>query len=751
MLGLLLFLQLQPATPVVAAGTGSPSVTIPRLESPVQIDGVLDEPTWSQAARLTEFSQYLPVDGRPAENKTDVLVWYSPDALHVGIVAHDLDPASIRATVAERDKLDRDDSVTIYLDTFNDRRRAFFFQVNPLGVQQDGVQSEGQFTAGNIFGGSTDKSPDYVFQSKGYITEQGYCVEMRIPFRSLRYPGNGPQRWGINIRRKTQRTGYEDTWTDVRRGSASFLAQSGVIEGLYDLQRGLVTEVQPFSTLVSDGARDDTGEFSRGSIDVNPGVNAHFGLTNVSFDATVKPDFSQVESDVGLVTVNERFALFYPEKRPFFLEGIELFSTPNQLVYTRQIGRPIAGGKLTGKLGHFGVGYLIARDDASDSDATFNIARLRRDIGSDSMAGITFTDRTGAGGFNRVVSGDVRLVFAKLYFVQGQLGGSWTRDDGSTQSAPLWELQFDRTGRSWGFNYRLAAIGESFITRSGFVPRNNIVEGSAFNRVSWYGKRGARVENITAFAGVDWIWPYSGFGEEPSVEGSESLNVNIQLRGGWKVTSNIANGFFSFDPSRYAGFTVDEAESAPYDPPARISGAFGITAGLTTPNYGIFNASVELTRREIPIFLEASQGVEMRVETTLAIRPGESIRIDASAIHSHITRSRDGDEFARTLIPRLKLEYQPRRSLFVRVVGEYRSERQAAIEDARTGHLLIVDGARSQPHTQKGLRLDWLVSYEPTPGTSVFFGYGTSMEEFASGFERTNDGVFVKVAYVFRH
>lgn len=735
---------------MVAPGTGSPAVTIPRIEGTVEIDGVLDEPMWSQAARLTEFSQYLPVDGRPAENKTDVLVWYSPEALHFGIVAHDLDPASIRATVAERDKLDRDDSVTIFLDTFNDRRRAFFFQVNPLGVQQDGVQSEGQFTAGNVLGGSTDKSPDYVFQSKGHLTELGYCVEMRIPFRSLRYPGNGPQRWGINIRRKTQRTGYEDTWTDVRRGSASFLAQSGAIEGLHDLHRGLVTEVQPFSTFVSEGSRDDRGELSRGSVDINPGVNAHFGLTNVSFDATVKPDFSQVESDAGLVTVNERFALFYPEKRPFFLEGIELFSTPNQLVYTRQIGRPLAGGKFTGKLGPYGVGYLIARDDVSDDDATFNIARLRRDIGTNSMAGITFTDRTGAEGFNRVASGDVRLVFAKLYFVQGQLGGSWTRDDGSTRSAPLWELQFDRTGRSWGFNYRLAGIGESFITRSGFIPRNNIVEGSAFNRISWYGKRGARVENITAFAGVDWIWPYSGFGEEPSVEGSGSLNVNIQLRGGWKVTSNIGNSFFSFDPSRYRGYTVDEAENAPYNPPARISGAFAITTGLTTPTYGIFNASVELTRREIPIFLEASQGVELRLDATLAIRPGEFIRIDASAIHSHIARSRDGDEFAKTLIPRLRIEYQPRRSLFVRVVGEYRSEHQAALEDARTGRVLIVDSTRSEPHGQKGLRLDWLLSYEPTPGTSFFLGYGTSLEDVASGFERANDGFFVKVAYVFR-
>jgi len=209
-----LCLQLQQAVmpSAVVEGRGSPAVTIPRIEASIRVDGRLDEEVWSRAVRLGGFSQYQPADGRPAEERTEVLVWYSPTALHFGIIAHDREPGTVRATVADRDKLTNDDSVTIYLDTFNDRRRAFFFTVNPLGVQQDGVQTEGGFNAGSMggaggwssgtwSGGSIDTSPDYQWDSKGQLTSDGYVVEVRIPFKSLRYSSSPSQRWGLNVRR----------------------------------------------------------------------------------------------------------------------------------------------------------------------------------------------------------------------------------------------------------------------------------------------------------------------------------------------------------------------------------------------------------------------------------------------------------------------------------------------------------------------------------------------------------------------
>jgi hypothetical protein len=756
------FLQLaQAAVPHSVEGRGAPTFNVPRIDAEITIDGNLDEPAWAQAARMNGFWQYQPVDGRPAEERTEVLVWYSPSALHFGIIAHDSVPSSIRATVADRDNLSSDDTVSIFLDTFNDRRRAFFFGVNPLGAQEDGVQTEGAFNAGSAYGGGNfqggtlDRSPDYKWDSVGRITEDGYAVEIRIPFKSLRYPGNGPQRWGINVQRKVQRTGYIDTWTDVRRASNSFLGQSGTMEGLHDLKRGVVTEVQPFVTASKNGTRNDSGEFVGEKIKVNPGANVRFGFTNMSVDATINPDFSQVESDAGQVTVNQRFALFYPEKRPFFLEGIELFSTPNQLVYTRQIVDPIAGGKFTGKFGRFGVAYLNAVDDLPDGNhAMFNVTRVRTDLGANSLAGVTYTDRTADGDSNRVLAADARLTFKKLYYIQGQLGRSWTELGSITSGSPLWSAEFDRTGRAWGFNYRLNGIGETFHADSGYVPRNNIVEGRAFNRYTWYGKKGASLESLSTFFSVSRIWSFSGFLKDPAIEGSEALNLSQQVRGGWIISQRFQREFVRFDPKMYEGYSVFRSNAAvtPFVMPAILDGVYNGTVSVSTPIYQTFGGRVDFGYGKSPIFPEASEGTETVINLTAKVRPTDTIRIEASTAFSTLIRTRDDSEFARTTIPRLKIEYQPHRSLFFRVVGEYRSQRQAALLDPRTGDRILLNGSLSTPQTFNGLRMDLLVSYEPTPGTVAFLGYGSSLDTDRTfgiaDLRRASDGFFIKLAYL---
>ena len=755
MFALLFFLQLAGTQTVDAVnGAGRPDVTPPRIEAEIRVDGALDEPVWAQAARLSGFSQYQPSDGRPAEDRTDVLVWYGPDAIYFGIHAFDRDPSSIRATVADRDNIDRDDSIAIYLDTFNDRRRAFFFAVNPLGAQQDGVFSEGQFNAGQQHGGGNeDKSPDYQYESKGRLTSDGYTVEIRIPFKSLRYPGSASQTWGINFKRKTQRTGYEDTWTDARRVS-SFLAQAGRLVGLHDLHRGVVTEVQPFVTGAKDGSLGPRESFRRGGTVGSGGVNARFGFTNVSLDATVNPDFSQVESDAGLVTINQRFALFYPEKRPFFLEGIELFSTPNQLVYTRQIVDPAAGAKVTGKFGALGVAYLAASDDSAGGHALFNVARVRRDLGSSSVAGITLTDREQDGTFNRVVAADARIVFAKLYYVLGQVGGSWTDAGASTRSSPIWAAEFDRTAPHWGFNYKLNGIGESFVSRAGYVPRNNIVDGHLMNRFSFYGRPGATVEEVTTFFGPSRIWRYADFGHASPIEGHDSINTTVTLRGGWELQASPTRDYFMFDPADYAGYGLEGAPS--YNLPRDAGNLFAASFSVKTPTWRRVNAEVGFTRGGVAIFPEASAGRQRQWSTTLGVRPTQSIRIDFTTVRSEITRSRDDSSFAATTLPRLKIEYQPRKSLFFRMVTEYRSQRQAALVDA-DGRPIVIDGLLAASQRFRGVRMDWLVSYEPTPGTAAYFGYGTALEQpedtlavMRPGFRRASDAFFVKLAYLFR-
>jgi hypothetical protein len=736
-------------------GQGSPTADIPRIAdaAEVRVDGVLDEAAWQRATRLTGFWQYQPVDSRRAEEATEVLVWYAPDAIWFGIVAHDKVPSAIRATVADRDNIGNDDNIVLDIDTFHDRRRAFQFGVNPLGVQSDGVRSEGAGQVSSLIPGSTDLNPDFTWESKGRITDQGYTVEIRIPFKSLRYPSGEPQTWGFNVTRVVQRTGYTDTWTDVRRANASFIGQEGAIGGLHDLRRGVLVEAQPFVTATANGVRDATGGFDRESVNPDAGLNFRLGFTSYALDATVNPDFSQVESDAGQVTVNERFALFFPEKRPFFLEGIELFGSPNTLVYTRRIVDPKAGAKLTGKFGQLGVAHLTAVDQTDAGDAWFNITRLRRDFGRNSIAGLTFTNRDQADSHNRVLAGDFRYVWG-LYYAQVQAGASLTKTGAASITAPIWQAEYDRTGRSWGFNYLVKGFGEGFDDQAGFVNRlrSNVVNAHAYNRFTLYGARGARLENLTIFFGPDRTWAYHQFGFTPALEGFEQAEAQFQLRGGWKLIGHIQRDFVNFQDSTYAAYTIGNASGPAYRPADDFSGFWWQTQ-VTVPTWRQLGGFVQYRRGRAPIFQEAGTGRYQVLTGELDLRPVPTVRTALTATIFRLDRL-DGREFARSTIPRLKVEYQPRRELFFRVIGEYRSDRTAALEDPATGAPLFVGGSAQPVSEFNGLRVDLLASYEPTPGTVAFLGYGSSLEtdeEFNwSRLSRTSDGFFVKLAYQVR-
>jgi hypothetical protein len=752
---LAILLLLQSSSAAVVEGKGSPTADIPRLEASVRIDGVLDEPAWSEATQLTGFWQYQPVDGRPAEERTEVLVWYAPDAIHFGVIAHDRVPAAIRATVADRDNIDSEDQIVLDIDTFHDRRRAFFFAVNPLGAQSDGVRSEGAGQVSSLVPGSIDKNPDFVWESKGRISDRGYEIEIRIPFKSLRYPGGERQTWGFNVTRIVRRTGYTDTWTDVRRANASFIGQEGAIAGLHDLRHGVTVEAQPFVTATANGSRDPAGgEFDREDVDPDAGLNLRLGFTSYALDATLNPDFSQVESDEGQVTLNERFALFFPEKRPFFLEGIELFGTPQTLVYTRRIVDPKAGAKFTGKFGQLGVAHLTAVDETGDDDAWFNITRLRRDFGRNSIAGVTFTNRDQGGAHNRVLAGDFRYVWG-IYYTQFQYGASWTTDSGATRRAPIWQAEYDRTGRSWGFNYLLRGLGDGFDAQAGFVNRlrSGVVNGHAFNRLTLYGVRGALLENLTVFFGPDRTWLYGDFGFKEGLEGFEQIDATFQLRGGWELNGHLQRDFVNFQDSSFAGYTTGGAAGPAYLPPDDFSGVNWLVKA-TTPTWRQLGAELSYQRGRAPIFQEGATGTARILTGRVELRPAPTVRIAASGTAFHLFRL-DGSEFARSLIPRLQAEYQPNRALFFRAIGEYRSERRTGLRAAGSGEPIFIDGAAQPAVRTNGLRVDLLASFEPTPGTVAFLGYGSSLEtdgEFNwSRLRRRYDGLFVKLAYQIRN
>ncbi len=768
MLALLLLLQSGvPDPPTYDGWKKQLAVALPRIEADPRVDGMLDEPVWRRAARLVGFSQYRPVDGRPAEDSTEVLVWYAPDAIWFGVRAYEPHGNVVRATLADRDHIDADDNIQILLDTYNDHRRALLFAVNPLGVQEDGVRSEGQ-DAGAAGGGASatgrydgivDLSPDFVYQSHGHRTDWGYEVEVRIPFKSLRYQSADPQSWGLQVVRVVQHSGYEDTWTPVFRASASFLIQSGRLTGLTGLKRGVVVDLTPEFTSKVDGAPASAGYDYRGTPEL--GGNVRWGLTqNLGLTATAHPDFSQVEADVGQVTDNERFALFYPEKRPFFLDGLEQFDTPNRLIYTRQIVQPVAGAKLTGKLGGTAVAYLGAVDDhtqsAAGSNPVYNLLRLRRDLGASSTAGLVYTDRIDGGDYSRVLGADARVVWKKIWFSQAQVVGSWTRDGSGARAGQLWAVTFgDRTGRSYGNHYELQGATSEFATRSGFINRVDFVQARVYNRFTWYGAPGSVLEQVSAFVNLFPLWRYDDFFRMRGIfEGGPELDGSATLRGGWNLTAQLTSHAQRFVAEAYSAYRVDRtADTIPFVVPHGLYNLWATNAGMSTPQRA-FTLTANLSYGATAIFAEAAAGRQFVVQATAAWKPSPAVHLEARWAHVRLTRARDGSRFSTANIPRVKLEYQLSRAVFFRYVGQYFAQDQVALEDPRTGQPILVNGSGAAAVVTNDFRNDLLFSYKPLPGTLIFFGYGTSLiEPEAFRFQnlsRASDGFFLKISYLLR-
>ena len=313
--GLLLLFFVEPA--FAHSTEDPPLVSLPRIEGQsIVVDGVLDEGVWAEAATFSEFYQYLPVDGRLAQDSTTLKVWYSPTHIHFGITSYEVHD-EVRATLADRDKIQDDDYVYLVLDTYNDQRQAMVIGVNPLGQQADGIlrDSEGGRQIASLGSSSTgfviDLSPDFLFESKGQLTDFGYEVEIKVPFKSFRYQSSFVQSWGFNVIRKIQHSGYVSTWTKVLQGNASFMAQNGSLNDLTDLRRGLVLDISP--ELTSSANRASEGA----DWDVNTrdplGLNVRWGISNnFTFNGTVNPDFSQVEADVAQI----QFCLLYTSPSP---------------------------------------------------------------------------------------------------------------------------------------------------------------------------------------------------------------------------------------------------------------------------------------------------------------------------------------------------------------------------------------------------------------------------------------------------
>jgi hypothetical protein len=774
MLPLLLLVQMasQDTMVVYHGRTNNLEVHIPRYEAEVNIDGTLDELAWSRAGMLTGFSQFSPNDGVPAADSTEVLVWYSPSAIHFGIRAFEAH-GSVHATLADRDRIFADDHIQILLSTFNDGRQATVFMVNPFGVQADGALVEtGQAGATGIFGGGsvardpTNLNPDFIFQSKGRLTEFGYEVEIRIPFKSLRYQSADDQTWGINVVRRVQHSGYEDSWTPARRDNASFLAQSGRLVGLNNLKRGLVLDLQPELTARMDGA-PGAGGWDYDRKDPELGGNVRWGITNnLTMNGTANPDFAQIESDAGQVTFDPRQALFFSEKRPFFLDGSEQFNTPNSLIYTRRVVQPVAAVKLTGTAFNTNIGLLSALDDrdvsfTQDDHPVYNILRVQRDVGARSRIGVVYTDKIDGDNYNRVLGFDGRFVFRGIYQAQFQVAGSRTRSFGTTVDGPLWFARFARNGRKFGLRYSINAIGDQFSAQSGFIGRRNVVNATVVHSLTWDRKPGSFFERVTQDVQLHGTWKYQDFihGQE-SLDNKLHFNTALTLRGGWNVGAALLIETFGYDDDIYQGYSLDSAgTSIPWTgPETRDIPNLDVVASFSTPQFAHFSANAFSLYGHDENFFEWSSGELFIINGGMAYRPTDQIRLELSYQHQQVNRRSDGSLVDIQRIPRLKLEYQVSRPFFVRLIGEYADHWTDALRDeSRTNFPILLGGQPTTVQDNRQFRADVLLSYRPNPGTVFFAGYGSTRERTPDltdpnvyRFDRTSDAFFIKATYLFR-
>jgi hypothetical protein len=768
-----------PPAGIYSGRSGQTSVKIPRIDASIAMDGTLDNPVWQRAAVLTGFSEYSPLDGLPAEDSTEVFVWYSPRAIYFGVRAFE-PHGGVHYKLADRDKIDADDNIQVVLSPFLHSRQALVFSVNPLGIQSDGTMTEGvgkarSFNTGTTQTGrpATDLSPDFVYESRGHVTPGGYDVVIRIPFRSIKYQAGDVQDWGVNIVRKVQHSGHEQTWIPTKLAAASFLAQSGTLVGLTGLDRSRVLDVNPFVTAHAVGA-PGAGASPWGYNMSRPAVGTNFrwGVTsNLTLTGTYRPDFAEVESDAAKLVIDPRQALSYPEKRPFFLEGLEQFSTPSSLVYTRAIQAPIAATKLSGKSGEYSVGFLSALDQESSpitgtGHPLYNVLRVTRDIGGASVLGTTITDKEQGGAYSRLASVDGRFTFDKIYSLQGQFATSTTRDTaGKMTAGPLWLGRFTRAGRSFGLDYIVKGIDPEFVAASGFISRAGVGAMSLDHRVTFYAPPGGLIETYGGDIRYAGTWVYRNLTSLTTAEDQRyQFNVSATLRGGWQIGTAVYLESYGYDPTIYTNYYLRNIQGA--DTTFTHFGSqknlpnTDLVATLYSPQFAHFSMSIVEVWGKDENYYEWSSAAVQLPSVAITWQPTPQFRANGTFDAQYYWRRTDHSLVAHTIIPRLNVEYQLSRSTFVRLVGQYTAAYQDSLRDDGRTNLPIFYGTgagtytRAASHSSNLFSGSVLFSYRPVPGTVAFVGYGNDAVEpdalHFTGLRRQADNFFVKFSYLFR-
>ncbi|MDE2827197.1 MAG: DUF5916 domain-containing protein [Bacteroidota bacterium] len=722
-----------------------PSLVLTKASGSIEVDGNLDDDAWRDAARARNFSEVFPGDQTRPPVEVSGMMTYDDDNLYVGIIVKD-DPRLIRANLSDRDEIWQDDYAGIVLDPNRDGQGVYFIASNPLGIQADTY----------ITPNNEDDGFSLLFRSDAQITEDGYQVELAIPFKSLRFPNVDVQSWGATFwvtHPRESRSQY--SWAGINRDDPCMSCQLGEINGIRGVTSGRNLEVLPSLTGGGAGALRDAAApasgFKNERVTLEPSLNVKYGITSeLTADVAVNPDFSQIESDQAQIDVNSTFALFFDERRPFFQEGSGLFNTEIQTVYTRSINDPIGAAKMTGRFGTVDVAYIGARDNNSPLMLPFeeesrlleggrsvsNILRVKKNYGNDSFIGAILTDRRlDEGGSGSTVSIDGSARFLQKYMFGAQLVYSNNSEptngelnegledikfgskgytaalDGETFSGYAAKLELDRQARYWGFEIGYEAISPTFRADNGFVRQNNDQTAYMWQGVTIYPEKVMPfIDRIRPNLVIGSSWNFDGlqksFFFRPAVYFQLKRQTNVQLN-------------WWYRQEHFAGQQFD-----------------GITAVNLSVNSNFskrVNLGVETRIGEsIARFLSDPEvGNSLDVSAWGVFRPTQRMSVQPQFSYSRLTEKGTGEEYFSGYIARMRLKYQFSRYFFLRTIVQYND-------------------------FSKSLEVDPLLTYKINAFTALHVGSTHDLDQFtrtegvAKYFRQSNRQVFFKVQYLFR-
>jgi hypothetical protein len=717
-------------------------IRIPRVSRVPQLEDFLNGSEREAEARATDFVERYPKNGAAPPRETIAYISYDDKNLYVIVRCKD-EPAAVRAHMSKRDDLGDDDTVHLYLDTFHDRRRAYLFGINPLGIQEDAIFTEGQ---------STDYSFDTLWYSEGRITSDGYLVRFAVPFRSLRFRPRDTQKWRIAISRYIPRMQESATWPLISDRVQGFTPQLATLEGLEGISSGRSLQFIPYVTAGRARLLDSSlpaGPAFRTENDLRGGLDGktvfHDALT---LDYTLNPDFSQVESDDPQVIINQRYEVYFPEKRPFFTENSAFFSTPTRLLFSRRIQDPEFGARLTGKIHRWAIGVLAADDRApgrgreagdplAGRRAENGVVRVVREVGKDSSIGFFASSRDFASSSNRVFALDTRLKLNPNWVLTGQVTRSYDRPSGGpsrTGSSSL--ANINHSGRHLLYATSYVDISPTFYARLGFIPRNDIRQVISYAFYSWKPKKGMVTNYWVNSRGLS-NWNRASRIQDWSGSAGGGMDFRFQ-------TAFYVRRSRTYELFQGQGFIKDGFSAGAYNTSLKWLRVEGSYSQGRRVNYH--------PAAGLAPFLADGRSADL----SLTLRPATGIRITQSYLYDWLATRANAPRFGlpastsiyNNHIMRTKVNWQFNRELSLRAIFDY----SAVLPNAR-----LIGQERA-----KRLAADILLTYLIHPGTAFYIGYTDVYENLALAPDsqslirtprpgtNTARQFFAKVSYLFR-